>query len=49
MKLLILYGVNCTKEIWNQLDSYLKEYEADYVEYPHDVTLKATKVKDISK
>lgn len=49
MKLLVLYGVNCTKEIWNQLDLYLKEYEIDYVAYPHDVTLKATKVKDISK
>lgn len=43
MRLLILYGVNCTKDIWNVIDPYLKEFEIDYVEYPHEVTLHAKK------
>lgn len=49
MRLLILYGVNCTKDIWNVIDPYLKEFEIDYVEYPHEVTLHAKKVDDITE
>ncbi|MBE5961570.1 MAG: alpha/beta hydrolase [Lachnospiraceae bacterium] len=49
MKLLMLYGVNCTKDIWNEFSPYLKKYEVDYVEYPHEVTEKANRVDDITK
>ncbi|MGL5086427.1 MAG: alpha/beta fold hydrolase [Clostridium sp.] len=49
MRLLMLYGVNCTNEIWNYLKPYLKSFEDDYVEYPHEITSKANEVDDISK
>lgn len=49
MKLLMLYGVNCTKDIWRFLDPYLNGYDVDYVIYPHDVTLNAKCVDDITK
>lgn len=49
MKLLMLYGVNCTKEIWKYIKPYLDEYEVEYVEYPHEITLHATKVEHITK
>lgn len=49
MKLLILYGVNCTKDIWDYINPYLSNFEIDYVEYPHEVTLNAKKVDDITE
>ena len=49
MRLLMLYGVNCTNKVWDYLKSYLSEYEVDYVEYPHEVTVKAKEVTDISE
>lgn len=49
MRLLMLYGVNCTRKIWNYLNPFLENYEIDYVEYPHEVTFKAEKVEDITK
>lgn len=49
MRLLMLYGVSCTTKIWDYLKPYLSKYEIDYVEYPHELTLKANKVEDISK
>ena len=32
------------KDIWNAIDPYLKEFEIDYVEHPHEVTLHAKKL-----
>lgn len=49
MRLLLLYGVNCRRSIWDDLKPYLKGYEVDYVEYPHEVTQRAKDVEDISK
>lgn len=49
MKILCLYGVNCTKEIWADLAPYLEKYDVDYVEYPHNITQAAKEVDDISK
>lgn len=49
MKVMMLYGVNCKKEIWNDIKPYLKDYEIDYVEYPHKVTLKAKSINDITE
>lgn len=49
MRLLFLYGVNCTSRIWDSLHPYLEKYEVDYVEYPHEITQKANDVDDISK
>lgn len=31
---MMLYGVNCTKDIWNYINPYLRTFEIDYVEYP---------------
>lgn len=49
MKLMMLYGVNCNKDIWKDIKPYLKDYEIEYVEYPHEVTLKAKSVDDITE
>ena len=49
MRILMLYGVNCTKEIWGELNTHLSDYEVDYVEYPHEITRNAIKVDDITK
>lgn len=49
MRLLMLYGVNCTNKIWDYIKPYFADYEIDYVEYPHEVTTKATAVDDITK
>ena len=49
MRLMLLYGVNCTKAIWDYIDPYLSNFEIDYVEYPHEVTLHANKVDDITE
>lgn len=49
MRLLILYGVNCTRKIWDSFRPFLIDHEVDYVEYPHEVTLKAEKVEELTK
>lgn len=49
MRLLLLYGVNCTKKIWNRFEPYLEKHEVTYVEYPHEMTQKAKTVEEISK
>ncbi|MBS6643890.1 MAG: alpha/beta hydrolase [Clostridiaceae bacterium] len=49
MRLMMLYGVNCTKHIWDYINPYLRNFEIDYVEYPHDVTLNAKRVDDITE
>lgn len=49
MRLMMLYGVNCTKHIWDYINPYLSNFEIDYVEYPHDVTRNAKKVDDITE
>lgn len=49
MRLLMLCGVNCTNKIWDYLKPYLGDFEVDYVEYPHEITLIANEVDDISK
>lgn len=49
MRLMMLYGVNCTKHIWDDINPYLRNFEIDYVEYPHDVTLNAKRVDDITE
>lgn len=48
-RLLVLYGVNCTKEIWSRLSPCLKDFQVDYVEYPHDITQNANTIDDITK
>ena len=45
----MLYGVNCTKEIWNKFEPYFMDNEVDYVEYPHEVTQNAIEIEDITK
>lgn len=49
MRLMMLYGVNCTKHIWDYIDPYLRNFEIDYVEYPHDITLNAKRIDDITE
>lgn len=48
-RLLMLYGVNCTTEIWEKMNPYLVDYEIAYVEYPHEVTERARTVNDITR
>ena len=49
MRLMMLYGVNCTKDVWNHIVPYFKNFEIDYVEYPHEITSTAKKVYDITE
>lgn len=49
MKLLFLYGMNCTKKVWDKLNPYFSDDEIDYVEYPHNILLKSKQVEDITK
>lgn len=49
MRILLLYGVNCTSKIWDNLRPYLDSYEVVYVEYPHEITQRANDVDTISK
>lgn len=49
MRILLLYGVNCTSKIWDNLRQYLSSYEVTCVEYPHEITQRAKDVDDISK
>lgn len=49
MRLMMLYGINCTKDIWNYINPYLSDFDIDYVEYPHKVTHNAKKVDDITE
>ena len=49
MRLMMLYGVNCTKDVWNLIVPYFKNFEIDYVEYPHEITSTAKKVDDITE
>ncbi len=44
MRLMMLYGVNCTKDVWNHIVPYFKNFEIDYVEYPHEITSTAKKL-----
>jgi esterase/lipase len=46
---MMLYGVNCTKDVWNHIVPYFKNFEIDYVEYPHEITSTAKKVDDITE
>ena len=49
MRLMMLYGVNCTTDVWNHIVPYFKNFEIDYVEYPHEITSTAKKVDDITE
>lgn len=49
MKGLILYGANCSVDIWDTLKSELIVHNLTFAEYPHNVTEKANNVSDITK
>ena len=49
MQALFLYGVNCTKQIWNRLLPLLPTWHIDIVSYPHAVTEQATCVSDLTR
>lgn len=49
IKILMLYGVNCTKQIWDRLIPYLEDYEIDFVEYPHSLTKTAATLDLLTK
>jgi pimeloyl-ACP methyl ester carboxylesterase len=46
---LFLYGINCTLEIWDEIKDALKDVDATFVAYPHEVTQNAHQISDISK
>lgn len=48
-KVLLLYGLNCTADIWQPMLNELKNIEPEIIEYPHEVTLAAESVMDITK
>lgn len=48
-KVLLLYGLNCTADIWQPMLDKLKNIDPEVIEYPHEVTLDAESVMDITK
>lgn len=49
MKLLLLYGVCCTQDIWNEFLPFLDTFEVTIATYPHTITEKANSVSDLSQ
>ncbi|WP_167955429.1 alpha/beta fold hydrolase [Anaerosporobacter faecicola] len=49
VKGLVLYGANCTVEVWEKLKTHLEGEELTYVAYPHEVTEHANGVEEITK
>lgn len=49
MHALFLYGVNCTKQIWDKLLPFLPTWNIEIAPYPHAVTEQATCVSDLAK
>jgi len=49
MKLLFLYGVNCTRKVWDRIIPYLSKYEIDFVEYKSEWTKNACSVEDLTR
>jgi pimeloyl-ACP methyl ester carboxylesterase len=48
MRGLVLYGANCTIEIWDAWKREFIEFDMVFVEYPHDILQTAKKVSDIT-
>lgn len=46
---LFLYGVNCTAAVWEALLPLLPSWDCEVLSYPHDVTLRAEAVDDITR
>lgn len=49
MRLLLLPGAHCTSRIWDRLRPYLKDYEIDAPDYPHDITTMAERPEAIAE
>lgn len=49
MRGLILYGANCTLDVWNKMKSELAVHNVTFVEYPYNITEKANNISDITK
>lgn len=48
MKLLFLYGINCNKDIYTSLLSYMQKEEVIIAAIPHAVSKTAQKIEDLS-
>ncbi len=46
---LLLYGMNCTVDIWDGLNDAFSGFDVDFVTYPHEITRNAHRVSDITK
>lgn len=49
MKALFLYGINCTKHIWDALIPLLPSWDCEIMSYPHAVTQEATRLSDLTE
>jgi pimeloyl-ACP methyl ester carboxylesterase len=49
MGILLLYGINCKKNVWDAFVKLLPDYVFDIVEYPHEVTRTAICVDDLAE
>ena len=47
MKAVFLYGAKCNPDLWNFIRPQLKEFDIDYVAYPHEMLKKAMATDDI--
>ena len=49
MKSIYLYGANCTKAVWDELQSELGHPDVLIIEYPHAITEQAETVTDLTQ
>lgn len=49
MKNIYLYGANCTKAVWDDLQSLMHDPDALIIKYPHEITEQAETVTDLSR
>lgn len=48
MRGLFLYGLHCTKRVWDEIKGRFSTDQIDYVEYPHELLEKARSVHEIT-
>lgn len=49
MKGLFLYGLHCTKSVWDPVKDRFSAIGAEYAEYPHEVLKEAQTVSDLTR
>lgn len=49
MKILILSGVKCTNQIWEEMKPNLEQYDVEYLEYNHEITQRMKTISELAE